>query len=345
MASKKELQRMINEVLNDRNIISEKLHDLEISEDGEFVKDLSRECESILESASKAVMISTKKLKTEKELETAKKKVKKVKKEMDDLNKHLDEFDEKLLKYDIPHLSEYESFEDYLKYLQEFVKIWKQEAEKGRANGQKSLIEWLRLPDQSDHEQTKTTFEAMKAVAIDLGTTISDHLTEFLLLVAAMTEWKDIMRQLDDAATIIGFLSVEENSIVIKGFLSVVKFLERTMRESKKCSMESGEGVYSFDVINQELFRLILQQVLRLEVAFCCPDLPMMLIDDVYLSMGSHLREVFKNKLKLVISVINNLKKQVLSTRDKVTETLYPLKETMDMGIKDIWNKLDFQSC
>ena len=343
MEPKKEVQRMCNEILSDSKIISEKLTDLEFSEDGKFMKDLSRECESILASASKAVTISKKKFKTEEELET----VKNVKKEMEDLNKCLDEFEEKLLKYNIPRPNECESFEDYLEYLQEFMKIWKQEAEKGRANGQKSLIEWLRLPDQSDHEQTKTTFEAMKAVAIDLGTTISDHLTEFLLLVAAMTEWKDIMRQLDDAATIIGFLSVEENSIVIKGFLSVVKFLERTMRESKKCSMESGEGVYSFDVINQELFRLILQQVLRLEVALCCPDLPMMLIDEVYLSMGSHLREVFKNKLKVVISEINDLKKEVLSTpvRDKVTEVLYSLKETMDVGIKDIWNKLVFQSC
>ena len=73
----------------------------------------------------------------------------------------------------------------------------------------------------------------------------------------------------------------------------------------------------------------------------------MMLIDEVYLSMGSHLREVFQNKLEVIISEINDLKKEVLSTpvRDKVTEVLYSLKETMDVGIKDIWNKLDFQSC
>ena len=71
------------------------------------------------------------------------------------------------------------------------------------------MIEWLQQLDQSDDEQRKTTFEEMKAVVIDLGIRISYHLTEFLLLVAASAEWKDIMRQLDDVAAIIGFLSRE----------------------------------------------------------------------------------------------------------------------------------------
>ena len=135
MAPKKELQRMANEIMRDSKIISDKLDDLEFSEDGQLMKDLSRAGESILDSASKATAILTKKFKTEEEWETAKKTVKNVKKEMEDLNKRLDEFEEKLLKYNIPRPNECESFEDYLEYLQEFMKIWKQEAEKGRAQG------------------------------------------------------------------------------------------------------------------------------------------------------------------------------------------------------------------
>ena len=46
-----------------------------------------------------------------------------------------------------------------------------------------------------------------------------------------------------------------------------------------------------------------------------------MLIYEVYLSTGSHPGEVFQNKLEVVISEINDLKKEELSTqvRDKVT--------------------------
>ena len=102
------------------------------------------------------------------------------------------------------------------------------------------------------------------------------------------------------------------------------------------------ETVYSFDDTAQEIFRVILREVLRLEVALCCPDLPMTLTDDVYLCMGSHLREVFGNKLKVVIFEIHQLKMENLY---EDPETLNHLAGTLIMGIKEIWNKLDFQSC
>ena len=93
---------------------------------------------------------------------------------------------------------------------------------------------------------------------IDIGTKISHHLTEFLVLVAASAEWKDIIRQLDDIAFIFGFPSVEENSIVIKRYLLVLKLLEGAMRESRKCSTEGGKSAYWFGYPKQEHFRLIL---------------------------------------------------------------------------------------
>ena len=68
----------------------------------------------------------------------------------------------------------------------------------------------------------------MKTLVIDLGTQISHHLTELLLLVAVSAKWKGIIEQLDDVAAILELLSMEENSIVIKGFLFVVKLLEKT---------------------------------------------------------------------------------------------------------------------
>ena len=354
MAPKKELKRIeievvntVDQILSDSEIISEKLNELGSSEGGDFLKDLDQECKSVMVSEIEPLMIAKKKFKPEEELKSSKKTVKKIKKQAQDLLKHLDEFEEKILMYDVPYLDECESFGSYLECLQEFMKIWKQEAEKGRVKGDKCLIEWLQQLDQSDYKQRKTTFEAMKTVLIDLGTPISHHLTEFLSLVAVSAEWKGI---LDDVAAILGFLSVEENSIVIKGFLFVVKFLEKTLTESKKCSTYSGDSVYSLDSSEQEVFRLILREVLRLEVALCCPALPMMLIDDLNLYMGSHLREAFGNKLKNVISEINELKMEMFSVpvRDEDPEPLYRLKAlkgTLDVGIKEIWNKLDLQSC
>ena len=64
-------------------------------------------------------------------------------------------------------------------------------------------------------------------------------------------QWKDIIKQLDDVALIFGFPSVEENSIVLKRYLSVLKLLEGAIRESGKCSTESGKSAYLFEYSKQ----------------------------------------------------------------------------------------------
>ena len=73
----------------------------------------------------------------------------------------------------------------------------------------------------------------------------------------------------------------------------------------------------------------------------------MMLIDEAYLPMGNDLKEVFRNKLKVVILEINDLKKEVSSTRAQNDDpgTLCSLIQTLDVEIIEIWNKLDLQLC
>ena len=91
-----------------------------------------------------------------------------------------------------------------------------------------------------------------------------------------------------------------------------------------------------------ELLQQILREVLRLEVALCCPDLPMMLIDDVYRFMGSHMLKVFQHKLEKVNWKINQLKMELMSFQDRSNypKTWNLLKEKLDIGIKEIWNNL-----
>ncbi|KAM6564757.1 hypothetical protein CsatB_024755 [Cannabis sativa] len=262
------------------------------------------------------------------------------------LNKRVDDFHDKLHQnYNIPHFGETESFKDYLKDLQEFMTMWKEETEKGRRKGEKSLIEWLQELDQS---QRKITFEAMKNVVIDLGTNVSKIITDFLLLVVILGDRKHIIKNLDDFKAMIKLLSVEknkDNSIVIKAFLGVIQLVETTMGKRKGLNGNRGEETEIAGKIELEIMRMILKEILRLEVALCCPDLVMVLTDEVYLSMGIHLRNFFGTKLNDVNMKMNALRMEVallsfVQSHKDENEVEF-VKETMAIEVQNIWNKLD----
>ncbi|PON84973.1 hypothetical protein TorRG33x02_192250 [Trema orientale] len=356
MESKEDLLRMerqLSEIVSHNKTIRKKIERLEKLEDGLFLKGAKREMWAI-EGGTRQVIMTMKNLKTEEEFKRYKATMERIVKGGQALSKYLDEFEEKFLKYNVPELND--DLKDIrnndAEKLEEFMRIWKEEARKGRDKGEKSLMEWLQQLDQSGQEERKTTFEEMKAVAVKLGIQISHHLVEYFLLISVSAEGDDMTQKLVHVRIVLQCLGVEENSIVIERFLSVVEFVDRTMRESEQCptdcvsrkeTTEKEEIKASVNGTEMEVFRLILREVLRLEVALCCPDLLMMLIDQVYLSMGSHLMMVFQNKLKKVTLKINELKMNVSPIRDQDGDlkTWNILKEELDRGIKEIWNSLD----
>ena len=343
MVSKKALQRLKRELLmivSHIKTIKKKMKELDDLGDGSLSEE-EKEFKSLV-AATECVESLVKNVKTEEELESSKKAIKSIIDRMQDLRKRLAEFEEKFQRYNIPKICDSKTLLDYLHKLQEFMKVWKQEVEKGREKGEKSLIEWLKQLGQSDQERRKSTLREMKHVVIKPGIQISQRLIEYFLLMTFSTDRNAIKRRLHDVDAMLRYLSMEKNSIIIKRFLCVVKFVERIMRESKKCSTDNI-GEVSYDVTEVQVHHLILREVLRLEVAFRCPDLPMMLIDDVYKSLGSHLLQVFEDKLKKVDCKMNELKMELLCIRDRDDDpkTWNLLKQKLDMGIEEIWKSLD----
>ncbi|PON33786.1 hypothetical protein PanWU01x14_349680 [Parasponia andersonii] len=353
MESKEDLlrmQRQLSEIVSHNKTIRKKIERLEKLKDGLFLKGAKQEMWAI-EGGTRQVIMTMKNLKTEEEFKRYKATMERIEKGGQALSKYLDEFEEKFMKYNIPALSDSKDTRHDVEKLKEFMRIWKEEARKGRDKGEKSLMEWLQQLHQSGQEERKTTFEEMKAVAVKLGVQISHHLVEYFLLMSVSAERDDMKQKLVHVGIILQCLGVEENSIVIERFLSVVELVDRTMRESEQCPTDcvsrnettEKEEKASVNEAEMEVFGLILREVLRLEVALCCPDLFMKLIDQVYLSMGSHLMMVFQNKLKKVTLKINELKMNVSPIRDQDGDlkTLNLLKEELDRGIKEIWNSLD----
>ncbi|PON85017.1 hypothetical protein TorRG33x02_192690 [Trema orientale] len=171
---------------------------------------------------------------------------------------------------------------------------------------------------------------------------ISRHLIEYFLLMAKRD---DIEFKIDNVSVIVRYLRVKHNSNIIKSFSSVVELVKKKIRDSGKRSMDLEENV-SYDETEVEFHHMILQEVLRLDVALYSPHLPMMSVEDVYLSKGGLLRIEFEDTLKKVSWKMNELKTELSSTRvgDEDPETWNHLKEETEVGIKEIWNNLDIES-
>ncbi|EXB58314.1 hypothetical protein L484_015648 [Morus notabilis] len=346
-----DLQRTEGEILT---MISE-LRSLNLVTGHKVNKLICSNTESSEKEAVRAILIEADKLRkaqeyfdglrnfpeSEEESEDLKAKIKELKTEARDLEKRVDEFEEKFLKYNVPRLHESESWKEYAESLKEFMKIWKEEAKKGREKGEKSLIEWLRLLDQSENQERKTTFKAMRLVVVDLGIQISDHLALPFLLMSASITMEEIRRYLDEFATILGCLCVEENSIITNTFISILKDVDQLI--VARNDIQHLNRV-NHKLIERDILYPIIREVLRLEVAFCCPDLPMMLTKDVFLAMGDHLRRVFDKNLNRIGLKLNRLATEASrSMRIENEGNVNADKQFLDSKIRVTWKKLDLK--
>ncbi|EXB58313.1 hypothetical protein L484_015647 [Morus notabilis] len=94
-------------------------------------------------------------------------------------------------------------------------------------------------------------------------------------------------------------------------------------------------------LIERDILYPIIREVLRLEVAFCCPDLPMMLTDEVFLSMGCHLVKVFDKNLKRICLNLDKLTTQLsLHLRIEDRETLNADKKFLEAVVRLTWKEL-----
>ncbi|EXB58320.1 hypothetical protein L484_015654 [Morus notabilis] len=284
------------------------------------------------------------------DMKLAKAKIENLMTELQGMHKTLDNSEEKFCMYNVPKHDAIdrsnfpESFNWYLERLTEFMQVtWKVKAEKCRKQEHKSLIEWMAKLAESEDERKRFTLKALRVVLIDTGMKISNFLTQYSLIVSVSADREQMAANLFEVESIIRCLSVEENSIVIDTFVSVVKLFNGTMRTmmNPKTKIDTIKKSDSRIGKENEVLRLIIIEVLRLEVGYCYPDLPMMVSNEVFFAMGKHLKDnVFKDKLETLSSKIDGLKiLELVSVGDK-DSTRKSLEQVLNHGVKEIWMQL-----
>ncbi|XP_060974944.1 uncharacterized protein LOC133039888 [Cannabis sativa] len=239
------------------------------------------------------------------------------------LQKRIDEFNDKCSNYNLPLFlgdGEHEddqSFKNYLRNIQEFMKNWKREAGKKRENGEKSLIESF------DESERKNAFE------------------------------KKIMKNLEDFKNMVKLLSLDNNennsnSIVIKNLVSVIQLTKTIVKKNKRLVLPKPRKLLSDEGdIEFELLRMILTEVLCVEVVFCGPRMIEVLTDDQFGVYGFYLHKYLRERLIALDLKMNELRVQIClmpSVNEETKKKLTILRKTIDEGYENIWNKLDLNS-
>ncbi|PON84943.1 hypothetical protein TorRG33x02_191950 [Trema orientale] len=278
--------------------------------------------------------------------------------EIETLDASLDVYERRFRKFNVPKrvpTALEQPLEPYLGQLREFMKItWRREAEKDREKERRSLIEWMEKIDQSN-EEAKIAFDALKTSFTQLGIKISKFFIEYFFLIMEVSdESEEILALcLYEVKAVLKCLTVEENSnsIVINTFVKVVQFFERAMklagplsdeakgRESKEDPDEKKVMFFLDDETEGDLLYLIIIEVLRLEVSFCSPDIPMMVTNDVFYSMAKHLVDnVFEDKLNRIGAKIDGLKADIHLIQDEDSSERKFFREVLEAGVKELWN-------
>ncbi|PON41759.1 hypothetical protein PanWU01x14_287290 [Parasponia andersonii] len=273
----------------------------------------------------------------------------------------LDVYEEKFRKYNVPRrfqMKDKPPLKTYQEQLQEFMKTnWRKEAEKSREKEQRSLIEWMEMFDQSNDED-KIAVKSLKIAFSELGIRISRFFMEYFFLIMAVSNKSDEIMALSlyEVKAVLKCLTVEENSksIVIKTFLSMVQLFEGAMnlagssldeakgRKSKADGTDEEKVMFFLDdKIEDDLLHLIIIEVLRLEVSFCSPDMPMKVTNDVAFSMANHLLyNVFWDKLNRVGTKIDGLKSDIQFVHDEYSSEMKFFREVLDAGVEELWTEL-----
>ena len=281
--------------------------------------------------------------------------------EIETLNSSLDVYEDRFRKYNVPKRVETTSdkpLKPYLERLEEYMKItWRKEAEKNRDKKQRSLIEWMGTLDQSNEEE-KIAFDALKTCFSQLGIQISKFLIEYFFLLLEVSDNSEIVLALSlyEVKAVLKCLTVEENSksIAINTFTSMVEYFEEGMKMAAPCWNDKKEWDIKEDndmekvmfFLGEEgeddLLYLIIIEVLRLEVSFCSPNLPMKVTNDVFYSMAKHLVDnVFEEKLNRLGAMIDGLKRDMHFAQDDSSEMKF-FMEALEAGVKELWTQLDF---
>ncbi|PON74056.1 hypothetical protein TorRG33x02_248330 [Trema orientale] len=284
--------------------------------------------------------------------------------EVETLYASLDVHEERFRKFNVPkrfRTASEQPLKLYLESLQEFMKTtWRKEAEKNREKEKRSLIEWMDKLDQSN-EEAKIAFDALKTSFAELGIQISKFFIDYFLLIMAVSNKSEeiLALSLYEVEAVLECLAVEENSnsIVINTFIKMVQFFERStklagpvsdeakgQKSKEDHSSDDEEKVMFFldDEIKDDLLHPIIIEVLRLEVSFCSPEMPVMVTSDVFYSMARHLVDnVFEDKLNRIGAKIHGLKTDVQFVQGEDSSDMKFFRDVLDSGVEELWTSLD----
>ncbi|GMN56035.1 hypothetical protein TIFTF001_025153 [Ficus carica] len=105
-------------------------------------------------------------------------------------------------------------------------------------------------------------FKEIKATAIDVGTKLSHFLVEYFLMIW-LAEWTVIESKIQAVKDVIKLESLEENSVIIDMFISVMEFISKEMRRCKKKRGAKKDVIQKANVSPDRVLLLVVEKYTR----------------------------------------------------------------------------------
>lgn len=188
-------------------------------------------------------------------------------------------------------------------------------------------------------------FNKIKAMGIDVGIILSIFLVEYFLM-NWQAEWTVIESKIRAVKDVIQSESLEENSVIIDIFVSVIEFVNKEMGRSKKKRGAKKEVIKKENVSHSksenDLLGMIFFEILNFEIAFCRPIFSTPSADRLlFLVVEKYTRQLLVSKLEDIRLCMNKLKAESSSTSDR--DPMKKLKEKLTVEIRNLWKQIEIQ--
>ncbi|GMN66799.1 hypothetical protein TIFTF001_035863 [Ficus carica] len=163
----------------------------------------------------------------------------------------------------------------------------------------------------------------------------------------SLAEWTVIESKIQAVKDVIQSESLEENSVIINMFISVMELISKEMGRCKKKRGAKKDVIQKANVSHSKsennLLGMIFYEILNFEIAFCRPIFSMPSADRVLLLVvEKYTRQLLASKMGNIRSYMNKLEAESASISDRDPRKK-KLKEKLNVGIGNLWKKLELQ--
>ncbi|XP_050238997.1 uncharacterized protein LOC126688374 [Mercurialis annua] len=210
-----------------------------------------------------------------------------------------------------------------------------------------SFLDYLKLFEESNVDNGYETLISLKTRAVNQGKNLSRKLIHVIFM---MSMCEEIMFKLEFLGDSLSWIGEGENTVVVKRFIDLLHVADHVMVTKIKESLE-GEAMLDETQAaahdhSDDLIFLLLKEICRLELFWTrrgLPDPEMSIMEDVFLSMASDIRDCEEGLAMFKTHFIELVEEGTFDFEEEDFLTMKQKDEykAMELEMNKLWNRIE----